>query len=114
MELVLFYDIIQLVVYFFEVVGGLLIIYGGIVATGKVILHEFGKKSYLYNQIRLELTGKIVFGLEFLIAADILATIVSPSQDELIMLAAVVIIRTVLGYFLEKEAREFRIEESGR
>lgn len=114
MELKLFYDLILIVIYFFELVGGLLIIYGGIVATVKVLLHEFGKKNYLYNQIRLELTGKIVFGLEFLIAADILATTVSPSQDELVMLAVVVIIRTVLGYFLEKEAREFRIEESGR
>jgi len=80
------------------------------VAAGKVVLFEAGKKDYTYNKIRLELTGKIVFGLEFLIAADILATIVSPSQEDLIMLAVVVVIRTVLGYFLEREAKEFQID----
>ncbi len=110
MSIIWFENIILMVVILFEMVGGLLIIYGGIIATGKVLLLETGKKKYSYNRIRLELTGKIVFGLEFLIAADILATIISPSQEELIMLAVVVIIRTVLGYFLEKEAREFQIE----
>ncbi|MBN1431611.1 MAG: DUF1622 domain-containing protein [Methanomicrobiaceae archaeon] len=110
MSTIWFENIIFLVVILFEMVGGLLIIYGGIIATGKVLLLETGKKDYSYNKVRLELTGKIVFGLEFLIAADILATIISPSQEELIMLAVVVIIRTVLGYFLEKEAREFQIE----
>ncbi len=105
-----FENIIHILVIFFEMVGGLLIIYGGIVAAGKVVLFEAGKKDYTYNKIRLELTGKIVFGLEFLIAADILATIVSPSQEDLIMLAVVVVIRTVLGYFLEREAKEFQID----
>ena len=110
MSILWFESLIYYLVFFFEFVGGLLIIYGGIVATGKVLLLETGRKPYSYNRIRLELTGKIVFGLEFLIAADILATIVSPSQEELVMLAVVVIIRTVLGYFLEKEAKEFQIE----
>jgi len=102
--------LVHTLVVFFEMIGGLLIIYGGIIATGKVLLLETKKRNYTYNRIRLELTGKIVFGLEFLIAADILATIISPSQEELIMLAVVVVIRTVLGFFLEKEAKEFRIE----
>ena len=110
MSIMWFEDLIHLLVLFFEFVGGLLIIYGGIVATAKVLLLEIAGKNYSYNKIRLELTGKIVFGLEFLIAADILATIISPSQEELIMLAVVVIIRTILGYFLEKEAKEFQIE----
>lgn len=102
--------LVHILVIFFEMVGALLIIYGGITATVKVLLLETSKKAYTYNRIRLELTGKIVFGLEFLIAADILATIISPSQEELIMLAVVVVIRTVLGFFLEKEAKEFQIE----
>lgn len=110
MSIIWFEDLIHLLVLFFEFVGGLLIIYGGIIATAKVLLLEIARKNYSYNKIRLELTGKIVFGLEFLIAADILATIISPSQEELIMLAVVVIIRTILGYFLEKEAKEFQIE----
>jgi uncharacterized membrane protein len=48
-----------------------------------------------------------VFGLEFLIAADVLATLLSPTQQDLINLAVVVVIRTILGYSLSKEAAEF-------
>lgn len=110
MLIIWFEELIHLLVIFFEFVGAILIIYGGAIATGKVILLETGKQPYSYNRIRLELTGKIVFGLEFLIAADILETIISPTQEELVMLAVVVVIRTVLGYFLEKEAKEFQIQ----
>lgn len=104
-----FFDILQILTFFFEVVGALLIIYGGIRAVIRVILLEMKRIKIPYNQIRMNLTSKIVFGLEFLIAADILATIIAPTQEELIMLAVVVVIRTVLGYFLEKEALEFEI-----
>ena len=104
-----FYNILQILAFFFEVAGAALIIYGGVKATVRTILLEFRKIDIPYNQIRMNLTSKIVFGLEFLIAADILATIIAPTQEELIMLAVVVVIRTVLGYFLEKEALEFKI-----
>lgn len=104
-----FFNILHILTFFFEVAGAVLIIYGGFTAIIRVILLEFKRIKIPYNQIRMNLTSKIVFGLEFLIAADILATIVAPTQDELIMLAVVVVIRTVLGYFLEKEALEFEI-----
>jgi len=104
-----FYIILQALTFLFEVVGASLIIYGGVKATARVLLLELKKINIRYNQIRINLTNKIVFGLEFLIAADILGTILAPTQEELIMLAVVVVIRTVLGYFLEKEATEYEI-----
>jgi uncharacterized membrane protein len=70
----------------------------------RIIIHEFfSKTAHTYNQIRRDFTDKIVFGLEFLIAADILATLLTPTQQDLINLAVVVVIRTILGYFLSKE-----------
>jgi uncharacterized membrane protein len=90
--------------------GAVLIIYGGFRAIVKVVLLECRKASFTYNQIRREFTDKIVFGLEFLIAADILATLLSPTEQDLINLAVVVVIRTVLGYFLSKEAAEFNLQ----
>jgi uncharacterized membrane protein len=71
---------------------------------------NFQRTTYTYNQIRRDFTDKIVFGLEFLIAADILGTLLSPTQQDLINLAAVVVIRTILGYFLSKEAAEFDLQ----
>jgi len=90
--------------------GAVLIIYGGFRAIVRVVLVECKKQGFTYNQIRREFTDKIVFGLEFLIAADILATLLSPTEQDLINLAVVVVIRTVLGYFLSKEAAEFNLQ----
>jgi len=110
MELPVIYSLISLCGTFLGIVGSALIIYGGFKAVIKVILREFSKPAFTYNQIRREFTDKIVFGLEFLIAADILSTLLTPSQEELINLAVVVVIRTIMGYFLSKEAAEFALQ----
>ena len=93
----------------FNSAGSLLIIYGGLQAIFSIIFCEVLKKSYSYQQMRKELTDKIVFGLEFFIAADVLETTKHPTQEKLIVLGTVVLIRTVLGYFLSKEVLEYEL-----
>ena len=56
--------------------------------------------------IRLELGLSLALSLEFLLAADIAATAVSPSWDAIARLAAITGIRTFLNFFLQKEVRE--------
>ncbi len=104
------FDIINICAAILGFAGAVLIIYGGFRAIIRVLLLEFSKPEFSYNQIRREFTDKIVFGLEFLIASDILSTLLSPTQQELINLAVVVVIRTVLGYFLSREAAEFKLQ----
>jgi uncharacterized membrane protein len=110
MQLPAFFDIIYFFALVLGIAGAALIIYGGLRAIVKVLMLEIKRGSYTYNQIRRELTDKIVFGLEFLIAADILTTITTPTQQELINLGVVVVIRTILGYFLSREAAEFSLQ----
>lgn len=110
MQLPAFFDIIYFFAFILGIAGAALIIYGGLKAIVKVLMLEIKRGSYTYNQIRRELTDKIVFGLEFLIAADILTTITTPTQQELINLGVVVVIRTILGYFLSREAAEFNLQ----
>ena len=50
----------------------------------------------------------LVGGLTFQLAADILATSVAPSWDELVRLAIVAVIRTLLNFFLERDLSEVR------
>ena len=109
MDLPTIFDIIHLCAVLLGFAGAVLIIYGGFRAIIRVILLELSKQAFSYNQIRREFTDKIVFGLEFLIAGDILATLLSPTQQDLINLAVVVVIRTILGYFLSKEAPEISL-----
>jgi uncharacterized membrane protein len=110
MELPVFFDIIAFFAQILGIAGSVLIIYGGLKASVKVLILEVRKGPYTYNIVRRELTDKIVFGLEFLIAADILTTLTTPSQEELINLGVVVVIRTILSYFLTKEATEFALQ----
>ena len=41
-----------------------------------------------------------------MIASDIIHTFISRSQDDLIFLGAIVVIRTAIGFFLGKELQE--------
>jgi uncharacterized membrane protein len=50
----------------------------------------------------------LVAGLTFQLAADILATSIAPSWDELVRLATVAAIRTLLDFFLERDLSEVR------
>jgi uncharacterized membrane protein len=56
--------------------------------------------------VRCGLGMKLVFALELLIISDLLHTIVSRSMDDLISVAALVVIRTVIAFFLDREMRE--------
>jgi len=53
--------------------------------------------------IRLNLGRSLALALEFLLGADILRTAVAPSWREIGQLAAIVVIRTFLNYFLQRE-----------
>jgi uncharacterized membrane protein len=110
MALGLFEIFLQSSEWFFEAVGTIIIIYGGLKATVKVFLHEIFKKPYSLELIRRELTNKILFGLEFYIVVAILGTLSNPNREDLLVLGTVVLIRTVLGYFLSKEIKEYKFE----
>jgi uncharacterized membrane protein len=56
--------------------------------------------------VRCELGVKLVFALEMLIIADLLHTVISRSLDDLILVGGLVVIRTVIAYFLNKEIEE--------
>lgn len=45
----------------------------------------------------------ILLGLDFYIVSDILATMLHPEWNELISLAVIGLLRTVIGYFLGRE-----------
>ncbi len=57
------------------------------------------------HQLRQHLGSYILLGLEFMIAGDIMHTVIKPSKEALIVLGAIVIIRTVISYFLQLELK---------
>lgn len=55
------------------------------------------------DDIRIPISEKLVLGLEFFLAGDVIQTIVVPSWQSLGVLGGIVGIRTVIVYFLNKE-----------
>ena len=53
--------------------------------------------------LRIKFGSSVAVSLELLLGADVLATAVAPSWDDIGKLAAIAVLRTALNYFLEKE-----------
>ena len=91
-----------------EAVGAAVIGVGAVSTVFRYALSLQGLRKYSNVDIRLHLGQFLALGLEFQLAADILATAVGPTFQEVQLLAAIVVIRTVLNYFLSKELERER------
>ncbi|MBL7744653.1 MAG: DUF1622 domain-containing protein [Chitinophagaceae bacterium] len=60
------------------------------------------------ERIRIQFGSSVAVALELLLGADVLATAVAPSWNDIGQLAAIATIRTVLNYFLEKELKHMK------
>jgi len=94
-----------------NIVGALIIIWGVIISLFNFIKNEIGDRSktmQLNETIRIRLGGYLVLALEFFIAGDIIKTIITPTWESLGILGAIVVIRTVLSYFLTMDLKKIR------
>ncbi len=93
--------------------GILVILISALVAIAHVILAYFYRKenALTINQIRLQLGYGIILGLEFIVAADAVESIVRPDYYDLGILGGLVVIRIFLSYFLNKELEQLSPEE---
>jgi uncharacterized membrane protein len=95
-------------------IAGLIIIYGVILGSVELIRTEFrsfrrgAETSHRFEEIRYDIGFHLLLGLEFLIAADIIRTIIRPTLEELAILGGIVVIRTVISYFLRKEIGQLK------
>lgn len=72
--------------------------------------HKRRRHRTMQQSIRLEMGLSLAISLEFLLAADIVGTAVSPRWQAIAQLAAIAGIRTFLNFFLEREVRELQRE----
>ena len=88
-----------------EVAGVAAILVATLFATATFVRAVLrGEKRTAYEQYRANLGRGILLGLEFLVGADIIATVTAPLTWESVgMLGAIVVIRTLLSFSLETE-----------
>lgn len=95
-----------------SVISLLIVTYGVLVGFVAFLRNEIKRFNGTYTvnnirQLRADFGSYLLLGLEFLIASDILKTVVDPTLDELAILGGVVMVRTVLSVFLNKEIKNW-------
>ncbi len=100
-------DYLRLVV---EAIGAAIVGFGAVATAVRYVLTLVGLREDGNTEIRLYLGRFLALGLEFQIGADILSTAVAPTFDDVLLLGAIVVIRTALNYFLSKELDRERQE----
>ena len=63
----------------------------------------FRQNTQHVPKLRISLGQSMVLALEFQVAADILKTGLSPTWEDILLLAATIALRTILNYLLERE-----------
>jgi len=87
-----------------EACGGVVIAIGvGRAIVGYVRACGVGRRSRDHTGLRITLGRSMVLALEFQVAADILKTGLSPTWQDILLLSAIIALRTVLNILMERE-----------
>jgi uncharacterized membrane protein len=88
-----------------EIAGVAAILVASVVATVRFFAALKARQARrAYERYRADLGRGILLGLEFLVGADIIATVTAPlTWDSVGLLGAIVLIRTLLSFSLETE-----------
>lgn len=87
-----------------DAAGVLVVVGGAVVATARLLVHRLSGVGEYYRGFRQDLGRAIVLGLEFLIAGDIIRTVVvAPTLQNVLVLGLIVLIRTFLSLSLQLE-----------
>lgn len=87
-----------------DAAGVAVIVLGALIATGRFLLRQQGEAGRSFTIYRQDLGRVILLGLEFLIAGDIIRTVVvAPTLANVFVLGMIVLIRTFLSMTLQLE-----------
>ncbi len=87
-----------------EAIGVIIIALGALIAITRFLISQLKFKNHLYTRLRRELGKAILLGLEVLVAADIIATVVTePTLKKVFTLGVIVLIRIFLSMSLQVE-----------
>lgn len=99
-----------------DLVGVVVVLIGfGVGAVGFVMAsiksHHRADQYAAIQHARCSLGSYLLFGLELMIVSDVLRTVLSHTLEDLSALGLLVVIRTLIAYFLGREIAEIRAHE---
>lgn len=89
---------------------GIILICWGCFKGAYLFLRKFSHNGMLLADIRMEVGQYLALGLEFLVGKDIIESVVQPTWDELGKLAVIILLRTLLTFFLGWELKGVHFE----
>ena len=113
----LYHIIIEYIVIIIEIIVGILVSAIVIISIANLVrlllskLRKDQRQVYVRNIVARMLRGLLI-ALDFLIAADLLQTILDPTLEETAVLALIVVLRILLSWSLSKEIEIGAKEES--
>jgi uncharacterized membrane protein len=113
----LYHLIIEYIVIIIEIIVGILVSAIVIISMANLVrlllskLRKDQRQVYVHNIVARMLRGLLIT-LDFLIAADLLQTILDPTLEETAVLALIVVLRILLSWSLSKEIEIGAKEES--
>ena len=99
-----------------DLIGVAIILFGfvvSLIALLRALAAGVGlrKSMHSLNDVRLQLGVYVLVGVEFMIASDIIHTVLTRELDDLIFVGVLVAIRTAISFFLGRELAEVRRED---
>ncbi|MBR5306847.1 MAG: DUF1622 domain-containing protein [Oscillospiraceae bacterium] len=100
----IFHNSVMVLIHIIEIIG-IFIVVTGVFRAFKDYLKSFfgGGASF---ELRHDLGTAMVTGLEFKMAAEILRTVIVRTKEEIIMLGAIIVLREILFFFINKDIKE--------
>lgn len=95
-----FANIVELCAAFIIISAGIRAFFGYIT---KALFKKMPKEKLAEQRLRIELGFALSLALEFELGADILKTAVAPNWQAIGIVASIIVLRTSLNYFLQKE-----------
>ncbi len=99
------YEFLKPLKQFLVLIGVLVIVISSLNVIFEYIQH-YPATGHKLDLMRYKLGAGILFGLELLVGADIIETVLNPSYYDIGLLGMLIIIRSFLSYFLNKEIKE--------
>ena len=100
--------LLQIVAQAVAYLGAAVIVWGALLGAVGFVRAEFARlrghpDAGSNETVRVRFGSYLLLGLEFLIAADVIQTVVKPTITDVAILGGIVVIRTVISYFLNRD-----------
>lgn len=96
------FRIIPSFIHIIEIMGVLVVLHGAIYAFYLYVKEIIKRSDY---EAKYRLCKALALGLEFKLAAEILKTVTVQSYDEILMLAAIFILRIIMTFIIHYELK---------